>query len=184
MANRANVLRVLADVLEEKERTEKSGFHMSSFVDLPDMAAFTDDTMTLQAGQSPTMCGTTLCVAGFAALGAGWKFKFTKAVGWDGEDYARVRYINPDGVATRTLDFETIGKDYLGISTAIAGTLFYATSDDGTTAIKILEHLAMDPEADYESVSLIYGRQRYLYDMEHYGSSDHYNEDGACRDDD
>jgi len=57
MANRANVLRVLADVLEEKERTEKSGFHMSSFVGLPDMAAFTDDTMTLTpyAKKAPAM---------------------------------------------------------------------------------------------------------------------------------
>jgi hypothetical protein len=179
MANRSNVLRVLADVLEEKELKDnvRRGFNMNSFISTPDPDSIKGDEFTLAAGQSPTMCGTSLCVGGFAALEAGWKFKFAKSNDGYG-NYVRLTYIDPKDEAAGFPGFDVVGREYLGISGHIADKLFYALFDGGATSIKILEHLAFDVNADEESVDLVYGKGCWAHERA-MGYTLRYNEDGT-----
>jgi hypothetical protein len=162
MANRIHVMRVLADILEEKKAKEKNAFDMSSFIDFDSTflegALAHKDELVLEAGVSPSTCGTTLCVAGFAAIEAGWTATFKKATkvyaGYnnDGSDYVdtmvKTYWTDPDGKDNGTYgpEWELVGAEYLELEPAQAQILFYATHDDGSFAIAILERLARGDE--------------------------------------
>lgn len=163
MANRAHVARVLAAVLEGKE---DGGFDMKHFINTPRPQRIGKDGLLLEAGQSPTLCGTTLCIAGFAALEAGWTFKFHE-FGSRPELWRGVSYISPKGEEVDEIDFYGIAKKYLEISEDIALTLFYATFDGGYTAIKILERLLTDPDATDQSVEKVYRIGDRKWSIEH-----------------
>jgi hypothetical protein len=152
MVNRIGVLRVLADVLEEKQKTEeRNAFDMSNFFvplgDLPDDLT----EVTLKSGVSPEICGTKLCVAGFATIEAGWSAVFAKVMreGWNGKKYPAVatEWISPAG---RKQDlqphWEQVGAEYLGLTEEQGHILFFSTNDQGEQAIEILERLARGDE--------------------------------------
>jgi len=169
--NRPNVLRVLADVLEEEagnDAAKVAGFNMASFVKTPQAGSFREDEteMVLESGMSPTLCGTQLCVAGFATLARGWKFKFTKRTPYMYGDYflTNTTYINPQGVEQNgEPDWELEGRLHMGISSTSAAYLFYATFDDGETAIEMLEEMVrLNRDLTHEEISEINiaGRKR------------------------
>jgi hypothetical protein len=152
MVNRIGVLRVLADVLEEKQKTEKrNAFDMAVFFipvnDLPGEMT----KVTLKAGVSPEVCGTKLCVAGFATIESGWSVVFTRVMekNWKGDEYSLVttKWISPTGKKQDDQpNWEKIGAEYLGLTEETAHILFFSTNDQGEQAIKILERLARGDE--------------------------------------
>jgi len=142
MANRIAALRVLADILEEKEHDEKNGFDIGSFISSADFD-FEGPSVVLEAGVSPSLCGTTLCVAGFAAIEAGYKIEVERRKDrkyWESK-YV-YKYYTPKGEQVLDIDWEDAGAKYLGLPDDHARIVFYGTSDDGDQSVAILERLA------------------------------------------
>jgi hypothetical protein len=150
--NRVNCLRVLADVLEEQEfnkATALRGFNMSSFfrlgvITLPGEA----NELTVEAGVKPSMCGTSLCVAGFAAIEAGWKINLKQEVHGGYKSVAK-SYTSPGpkgSVQFGEPEWEEIGREFLGLREDYAHILFFSYHDDGEQAIEILTKLAFGTE--------------------------------------
>lgn len=148
--NRVGILRVLADILEEKEKMDRfnsPGFNINTWFNecslhLPKG----QDEFTLKAGVSPTLCGTSLCVAGFAAIEAGWSVMIRRAnQSYNGKswDVYETRWSSPDGSTHREPNWWTVGADYLGLAHYQAFIIFYATFDRGAQSIQILERLAV-----------------------------------------
>jgi hypothetical protein len=149
--NRVGILRVLADVLEEKEKTDAynhPGFNINTWfneahISLPEGQS----EFTLKAGVSPTVCGTSLCVAGFAAIEAGWSVQIEKIKhndSWGKWDEYNTHWLTPEG--TRKAgdpDWWEVGAEYLGLELYQAFIIFHATFDDGAQSIRILERLAV-----------------------------------------
>jgi hypothetical protein len=151
MINRIGMLRVLADVLEEKQKTEeRNAFDMSNFFvplgDLPDDLT----EVTLKSGVSPEVCGTKLCVAGFATIEAGWSAVFAKVYEvWNDKEYPRVatEWTSPTGrKQNQQPNWELVGAEYLGLTEEQGRILFFSTNDQGEQAIEILERLARGDE--------------------------------------
>lgn len=146
MANRVHALRTLADMLEEYDR----GFKMSDWmrVNYYDPISV-EDGFVLKSGLSPTLCGTTLCAAGFATLNAGWEIKYQ--VGPTNQ-VIDVEYRFPGEVWSQERpDWAGEGQDYLGIDDLTAKVLFYSTGDGGKQAVEIMTRLAMgDDPSEFE----------------------------------
>lgn len=177
MANRKHVATVLADIMEEREKG-LGGFNMKDFIHVVPYDSFeADDTFLLEAGQSPTICGTALCVAGFAALEAGWTFKFRKVEDTYNGNYVKIDPINPLGERS-SIDWDEVGREYLDINEEIGGLLFYATFDGGEAAIEILKYLLEDPNADSAGVRIINNKARYVHEMNAYGRTAYTAEGG------
>jgi hypothetical protein len=87
-----------------------------------------EETKPLSPDSDPA-CGTTLCVAGWAAHLTGWTLQGIVATKPNGEeDYT-----------------DDVGQEALGLDTDTAGALFYSTAD---VALEILRSMAGRAEAD------------------------------------
>lgn len=90
-------------------------------------------------------CGTTLCIAGFAALEAGWKQKFYKG---DRPWNSYFRWIDPDGFLNSDgPSFRSEGAEYMDLTEHQSHALFYTTHDNDL-AISRLERLAAGEDAE------------------------------------
>jgi hypothetical protein len=148
--NRAGIHRVLADILEEQEKEglpSGSGFNISTWFNQARLRLPAGQSkFTLKAGVSPTLCGTTMCVAGFAAIEAGWSVQIRKikqtysSQSWDAYE---TQWISPSTQEHRELDFWTVGAEYLGLERYQAFIIFYGTFDGGCQSVRILERLAV-----------------------------------------
>ena len=126
-------------------------------------------------------CGTTACVAGWAALHDGWSVRTTRT---DNEDYVDIEQyaISPTGKefgSGRNIDFQEQGQEALGLEYGDANKLFYDTSDEMAPVylyglirgiefpnlLKVADHLGVsyelpdylvdehDDEAEYDEVN-------------------------------
>jgi hypothetical protein len=149
--NRAHGMRVLADILEEREAERKSekggaiGFYMNDWFhykrDTPDAV--------VDINNMPSACGTSLCVAGFATIEAGWSINVKKAAARYADP--EVTYISPKGDKQTNLPrWEVIGREYLGMDEAEAHILFMAADDNGKWALEILERLVKGDDISRE----------------------------------
>jgi hypothetical protein len=78
--------------------------------------------------QEYTQCGTTLCVAGFAAMATGWTQRIVKQADTRNDHtWYDMNWINPEGrmVEERCIPFTTIGRDYLGLTEHQANVIFF-----------------------------------------------------------
>jgi len=160
-------LRVLADILEEKEKAEtlkiKSAFYMGDWMSVPlwygpdngsdDKTVFEGEEFILKTASQASECGTQLCVAGFATLEAGYSVKYAKAkqemYGGHISHYISATYFDPKGEALPKgvrPSWELIGAEVLGLNPYHAHVLFFSTEDDGEQAIEILTKLALGVE--------------------------------------
>lgn len=78
--------------------------------------------------EANTMCGTTLCLAGFAAMRVGWKQVFK--IVHEEDDYSWIdnKMVSPEGETvefTLDVDWEKIGSDFLGLDKLHAYRLFH-----------------------------------------------------------
>jgi len=144
MANIENA-RTLLEVVKLEKAKASGTFNMAYF--LRELVPMDDgiEEVIVESTETANICGTTLCLAGHAALLAGWKFKFTlrsDEYDWTDEGYADVTYIHPSGSLTSEPDWVYIGIKYLDIDDGLANILFFLTFDDGTCAIDMLERIA------------------------------------------
>lgn len=102
-------------------RAHPTAFEVTSWVRPPDDAGL---EFLLRPGQNPAECGTTLCVAGWAAWLGGW------AIAPSGRAYK-------EGAASWVA---LAGAEFLGIAHCAYWTLFNQASNDD--AIMILEFMA------------------------------------------
>lgn len=95
-----------------------------------------------------TTCGTTLCIAGFAAMHEGWKTKFVR--GSDAYSvWIETWMVSPRGeeMDVDDVEWEKIGAEFLGLDPQTASRLFHYV-DDNRIALEALRELANgeDPE--------------------------------------
>jgi hypothetical protein len=87
-----------------------------------------------------------MCVAGFAAIEAGWSVQIRKTEhSYRGQfwDSYETQWRGPDGSQHREPDFWTVGAEYLGLERYQAFIIFYGTFDGGCQSVRILERLAV-----------------------------------------
>jgi hypothetical protein len=146
MHNAIAARKVLDDILAEREAKETSrpsGFNIGNWFTLRNTIRFMENydgsEFVLESGTSPSVCGTTMCVAGFATLEAGYYVKIQKLplggfmVNWHTPDDQSINY-EPD--------WHGVGSEYLGLEMWQSYIIFYGTRDEGKQSIAILERLA------------------------------------------
>lgn len=146
--NKVRALQVLASVLAfPEEHRQESWFELEDFdsipgtpkvehaedashpLDPPSWSKRETHTVTYE-GMLSGSCGTSACIAGWAALHEGWRVEVERVVteSLHGRHYEDIEMvvIDPRGVRTETSnpDFEVAGADALGLNSIDASHLF------------------------------------------------------------
>ena len=130
-----------------EEHDQSSWFEVINFDELPQVnvkEGTEGDSSTLSTtvtakGMLEGSCGTTACVAGWAALLSGWQVRTTKHTFKDGWQDIYCTSISPEGAVSSgetNPDFEAQGQELLELSEDDAHFLFYNT--EGEQAIVVL----------------------------------------------
>lgn len=98
------------------------------FIDLYGDEAFVIQPENID--EAATQCGTTLCIAGFALIGAGHKVSYKIKHGRFGTYFDQM-FIRPDGFAT-SLEPDWVGEgaEIFGLPEVYASRLFHFTADN------------------------------------------------------
>ena len=128
-----------------EEHDQSTWFEVTDYEKLPKVdlsrdqtgdAAEESVTVTVQ-GMLEGSCGSTACIAGWAALLSGWKVRTTKITWDDGFEEVESIAVSPEGTKQRgSVDFEEEGGELLGLDYDDAHFLFYNT--EGEQAIVVL----------------------------------------------
>lgn len=128
-----------------EEHDQSTWFEVTDYEKLPKIdlsrdqtedAAEESVTVTVQ-GMLEGSCGSTACIAGWAALLSGWKVRTTKITWDDGSEDVESIAVSPEGTQQRgSVDFEDEGGELLGLDHDDAHFLFYNTA--GEQAIVVL----------------------------------------------
>ena len=151
MANQDACVRVLADILEAKkvEAFDMNYFFYQSRLSVPKEKS----EFIIAANKVDNMCGTTMCIAGFAGLNAGYTATGVQRTftGYDGEtrSYYDIYWSDPSGTPLHS-DSEPswfdVGMEYLDLECWQAAIIFYGTHDHGRQSLEILKRLASGDE--------------------------------------
>lgn len=141
------------------EHNQEQWFEVIDFDALPEEGKVdeTDDegvvtktrTITVNSMMEGT-CGTTACIAGWAALHAGWKFNTTMEIsphdGWTAMTYETISPTGESEHLTSTPDLETQGAEALGLTHEQAQTLFFTMDEKFATVqlYALIKGLPMD----------------------------------------
>jgi hypothetical protein len=160
MVNIENAKLLVQDVQRHRE-----AFDMSVWV-------FRDRDLTLEAfsklgvdsltfglediDSANTTCGTTLCLAGFAAMRMGWKQRLGNMTEGSEFNWISSMMIAPWGSSKcpNEVNWEEIGADFLGLSHTEACKLFHY-AENNTTALEAL--IQLSEGVDPKSISLLNG---------------------------
>lgn len=142
--------RVLRNILTfPEEHNQENWFEVVNLDFLPeegfestvneDGSAFESHQITLNSMKEGS-CGTSACVAGWAALEEGWKVKYKQYFAPDGNFSSLYDVYNPAGELVQAdisgPEFEEAGKEALGISDSDASILFF-TMDEREAIISL-----------------------------------------------
>lgn len=140
MPNEEAAARILRQIELERNAFDMAYFHSrDGWRELPsnDIIIGFGDT------EKRAECGTTLCIAGWAALDAGWKINYHREDGW-----VRKITINPNGMAEE-IPWEAEGRKQLGLSEHFAEFLFLTLANGGDdAALAVLCQLAEGRDED------------------------------------
>lgn len=137
-------VKVLRSILTHPEEHDQSSWlEVVDFSEAPEVdGGITSDTdedgrttesrtVTIK-GMLEGSCGTSACVAGWAALHEGWQVRTTRTC-YDGYVDYGVFSISPEGeecYVGHSVDFEVQGRDALELDYSTSNTLFYDTTND------------------------------------------------------
>jgi hypothetical protein len=113
-----------------------------------------------------TTCGTTLCLAGFAAMRMGWKQRLGNMIESGEFNWISSMMIAPWGSSKHPNDvnWEKIGADFLDLPQVEACRLFHYI-EDNTTALEAL--IQLSEGVDPKSISLLNGVIELYCDCEY-----------------
>lgn len=135
--------KVLRSVLAfPEEHNQDSWFDVTNFGTIPedDSSHYVDDGGNILESRHITLdamtegdCGTSACIAGWAALHDGWTVKVKQVFRDSGVDDFMFDVYNPQGLLDQDEvagpDFEDAGAEALGLSGYAAHTLFYTMGE-------------------------------------------------------
>ena len=137
MANRELAAKILEQITQNPET-----FDMDNWYRAPDRTA------PLLVTEDVNVCGTILCVAGWAARFTGWNFDVVGTYGSEeGAPWINAEFVSKDGVQSRT---RIVGEEALGIDSNVAFLLFHSDED---SAIEALQKIVDTGELDWDDVA-------------------------------
>lgn len=144
---------------QPEEHDQASWFEVTDFDNLPGEARVVyeneDDREEIKTvnvrGMLEGSCGSTACVAGWAALLSGWEVNTVRSLTGNGE-FVDTSAVSPDGEEVSGVDFELQGREALELSEQDARFLFFDTDD--TTAIIALYGLIKGVDDPFDTVEV------------------------------
>lgn len=126
------------DVAEKVLRSifaNEAGHAQAKWLSVPDHPRDTFTVVNVGTMEAGTACGTTACIAGWAALHAGWSLKVEKD---DGNFMGRwVTVVSPDGdeaLGLSDVNIDMIGRQALGLGALHATSIFWTLDEHAAIA--------------------------------------------------
>lgn len=126
-----------------------------------------------------TQCGTTLCIAGFAMLDAGWKVKYASKRDEYGS-WVESQWYSPHG-GRYAPDWVVDAAKYFGLPVQPASRLFHYINDNDE-ALEALEDIANG--VPFEEIYILQDESDHCRECSTCQFESHWSEDEDCEDED